>query len=72
MKVGDKVYCINNTDREVNLIINNLYTVSYIYKKTECVELYESTIGLAYSMDRFITEKQIRKQKLEKLNENSW
>ena len=71
MKVGDKVYCIDNFDREVNLTINNLYTVSYIYTKTECVELYESTIGLAYSMERFITVKQLRKLKLEKINESS-
>ena len=66
MKVGDRVYCIDNEGR-ANLSKGSIYTVTFIYYVTECVELYDF-VGLAFAMERFITVKELRKLKLEKIN----
>jgi len=69
MKVGDKVYCVDNSGRNSinNLVKGKIYVVTYIYERTKCLEVCDFG-GRTYSIDRFVTEKGLRKLKLDKIN----
>lgn len=97
MKIGDKVYCINNKDEfcddidhdyHNSLQINIIFTIRNIYVvkkgKNEWVteitenhkqgcEIYLELIEIDYLLfnhKRFLTSKQYRKLKLQKIDEN--
>ena len=70
-KTGDRVVCVDasNTRRVKNQIkIHSTYIVDIYDEFFDCVYLNDMT-GL-YTSERFITLKEYRKQKLQKLNEN--
>ena len=69
MKVGDRVYCIDNEGRN-SLVKGEFYTVSFIYELSNCLELYDFG-GRSYAIERFVTESGLRKLKLEKIEKIS-
>jgi len=69
MKVGDVVYCIDNVGRN-SLVIGEFYTVTFIYELSNCLELY-NFVGRAYAVERFLTKSQLRKKKLDRINESN-
>jgi hypothetical protein len=71
-KVGDKIVCVNNLsfecfNLEFMLELYNIYTVSSILKPNFL--LIEET-NIIFKDDRFISLKEFRKQKLNKIFEN--
>ena len=67
--IGERVICINNSGYEEALFLNNTYTImskmkSIIYHE-DLLEFYE--LSGAFYQYRFISTKEQRKKKLEKL-----
>jgi len=76
LKVGDIVICIddksslyddNNKDYEMCLNKYSIYKISHVYKHNDSYVILKEESG-AY-LSRFITLKEYRKQKLEKLKQ---
>ena len=69
-KVGDKVICIDNTDREDELVIDGVYTVSYTsfarITGGHLVQLKECVDMTSFFEARF-KPYNYRKEKLEKI-----
>ena len=73
-KPGEKVICIDNTYYKDCLTINKIYIVKF---SSECcdfdyinrlyIEVLDGTNVIGANSDRFISLKEIRKQKLEKI-----
>lgn len=72
MKTGDKVYCINNIEEGIkrNLTIGKWYKIdntTLFDDHKNVVIVNNSGNRFLYSTNLFITEKELRKQKLNKL-----
>ena len=68
MKVGDRVICIDNYN--ANITINKVYEISYIEKFPDIRYWIkdDGNLGSWHYSYSFTTLKEIRKQKLEKIN----
>lgn len=72
-KIGETVTCINNLDLNSLITINSDYLVRATYKLggieyVRIIHNHDLPISLPISL--FESKKELRKQKLEKLNEN--
>ena len=75
--IGDKIILIDNIDKENNIPFNNI-TVNKQY--TVIKKSYEDMVGIIndegnhrfFKSYRFITLKESRKQKLDKINQVRW
>jgi hypothetical protein len=71
-----KVKCIDNRDRDLELTFGKIYNYDHesgfeLDKKDECYYMInDNGHRYGYHKDRFITIKEERKLKLEKINEN--
>jgi hypothetical protein len=66
MKVGDRICCVSDEMRVGSLVKYKIYTINYIFELTECLAVLELP-NCTYAMSRFITERELRRMKLKRL-----
>lgn len=71
MKVGDKIICIDNDGLAGNLTVNNSYIIIEILPMYDSCSILGNNIPGIYNNRRFISVKEHRKEKLDKIK-NLW